>query len=93
MTSGDLSPTGEELAQGKADDRAAVPWLLELLCQLCGNVVQGGDMFVLELDRHLHEAVLMLAMLVPVMRVAAVFIMLMLIIHLKILPARRTSRT
>ena len=50
----------------------AVPGLLQLLRKFCRHLVQGRDVLVLKLDRHLDEPVLML--LVVGMTVAAVLL-------------------
>ena len=64
----------EEFAQGKPHDSPAVPVLLQFFCKLGSDLIEGGDVLILKLDRHLDEAVFVL--LVPGVFVSAVFVML-----------------
>jgi hypothetical protein len=71
----DLPPPREKLAQGKPHDSPAIPVLFQFLREFGGNLIEGGDMLILELDRHGDEAVFVfLVFRVPVTAVFVMFV-------------------
>jgi hypothetical protein len=75
-----LPSSRKELRKRQTHHSAAVPGLFQLLCELRRNFVQGRDVFILELDGHFDEPMLMFTlfvMSVGMMLMAAVLVVLM----------------
>jgi len=68
-------PAREKFAQGQPHDRPAVPGLFQLIRQLRGHLIEGRNMFILELNRYIDQAMLVFFVLMAGMVMAAVRVM------------------